>query len=164
MVDLDPDGLVTGGVDPQRFRATAVRSGSGVSFALPFDPNAVWDEKQTHHITGTAGGWPVRGALDATEGGYALHLGAAWLRGSGLAAGEAVEVVLMPEGPQLATMPDDIVVALRAEPVARANYEALATFYRKGFLTWIDGARGPEKRAARIEEVVGLLLAGKKQR
>jgi hypothetical protein len=163
-VDRDQDGIVMGGIDPHRFRATAARSGSGVSFALPFDPNAVWGEKQTHHITGTAGGWPVRGALEAAEGGYALRLGAAWLRDCGLAAGDEVEVMLMPEGPQLATMPDDIVAALQAEPAARATFESLATFYRKGYLTWIDGARGPEKRAARIEEVVGLLVAGKKQR
>jgi hypothetical protein len=163
-VDHDLDGLLTSGVDPQGFRATAVRSGSGVAFALPFDPNAVWGEKRTHHITGTAAGRPLRGALQTAEGGYVLRLGAAWLRDNGLAAGDAVEVVLMPEGPQLATMPDDIVAALIAEPGARAMFESLATFYRKGYLTWIDGARGPEKRAARIEEVVGLLLAGKKQR
>ena len=57
-----------------------------------------------------------------------------------------------------------IAAALEASPTARAFFEGLATFYRKGYLRWIDGARRPETRVSRIREMVGLLDAGKKQR
>lgn len=47
---------------------------------------------------------------------------------------------------------------------AKAFFEGLATFYRNGYLRWIEGAKRPETRSARIVEVLGLLKAGKKQR
>lgn len=147
----------------QRFEATPVPAGSGMAVVLPFDPNAVWGDKQVHHVTGTVGAWPVRGALVVDQGEYSLRLGAAWLRDSGLPSGP-VAVVLMPEGAQLATMPEDVVTALQGEPQARVFFESLATFYRKGYLTWIDGARKPEARAARLDEMVDLLKNGQKQR
>jgi ATPase subunit of ABC transporter with duplicated ATPase domains len=41
---------------------------------------------------------------------------------------------------------------------------SLATFYRNGYIRWIESARRPETRQARITEMIGLLKAGKKQR
>jgi uncharacterized protein YdeI (YjbR/CyaY-like superfamily) len=78
--------------------------------------------------------------------------------------GDGVEVLLSPEGPQFADLAPDIAAALDSAPEARAFFEALATFYRTGYLGWIEGARGAETRAARIEEMVSLLKAGEKQR
>ena len=71
----------------------------------------------------------------------------------------------MPEGPQQESLAPDIVAALEKEPVARAFFDSLATFYRKAYLRWIDSTtRRPDIRAARIDEMVELLKAGKKQR
>ncbi len=53
---------------------------------------------------------------------------------------------------------------IRAEPQARRLFESLATFYRKAFMTWIDGARRPEVRAKRITEMVDDLKAGRRER
>ena len=59
----------------------------------------------------------------------------------------------------------DIVAALEKEPAARAFFHSLATFYRKAYLRWVDATtRRPDVRAARIDEMVELLKAGKKQR
>ena len=73
-------------------------------------------------------------------------------------------MTLEPEGPQADALAGDVVAALDAEPEARGFFAGLATFYRKGYLRWIDGARRPEVRSARIAEMVALLKAGKKQR
>jgi uncharacterized protein YdeI (YjbR/CyaY-like superfamily) len=73
-------------------------------------------------------------------------------------------VVLSPEGPQSEDLDADIAAALAAEPEAQAFFAALATFYRKGYLKWVAGARRPEARAARIAELVMLLKAGRKSR
>ena len=95
---------------------------------------------------------------------YLLSLGTAWRRDSGLDVGDPVEVVLAPEGPQFVDLASDLAAALDASHPARAFFEGLATFYRTGYLRWIDGARRPETRASRIREMVRLLEAGKNKR
>ncbi|MEZ4640286.1 MAG: YdeI/OmpD-associated family protein [Caldilineaceae bacterium] len=147
----------------QRFTATVEESGTSACVRLPFDPDAVWGQKDRHHVTGTVDGHRIRGPLTKTETGHVLTLGPAWRRDHPLADDE-IEVVLAPEGPQLDGLADDIVAALDASPTARAFFESLATFYRKGYLRWINGARKPNARAERIAEVIQLLEAGKKTR
>jgi len=148
----------------KQFAATIARAGSKVFVELPFDPNEVWGAKMRHYITGEVSGCPVRGALNQEGEGYVIPLGPAWRRDFGLDAGDEVEVTLAPEGPQFEDLAPDLAAALEAEPQARAFFEALATFYRTGYLKWIDGAHKPEARAARIDQVVALLKAGKKKR
>ena len=146
------------------FEATIVKLNSRAVLPIPFDPNEVWGEKQRHHITGSINGYRIRGAIDWEGTQPVLSLGPAWRRDAGLDVGDRVEVTLAPEGPQFADLAPDIAAALEGAPEARAFFEALATFYRKGYLKWIEGARKPEARAARIEEMVALLKAGEKQR
>jgi hypothetical protein len=148
----------------QRFKTTVARSGSRTYIAIPFNPNEVWGVKQRHHITGSINGCAVRGSLGSDGSQYFLPLGAAWRRDSGVEAGAEVEVVLTPEGPQADTLAGDIHAALDSEPEARAFFEALATFYRNGYIRWIESAKRPETRSARIAEMISLLKAGKKQR
>src|SRR5262249_2741977 len=71
---------------------------------------------------------------------------------------------LSPEGPQRDDLADDIAAALAASPAAAAFFDALAQFYRKAYLRWIDGTkRRADVRAARIAEVVDLLAAGRSE-
>ena len=132
--------------------------------AIPFNPNEVWGVKQRHHITGTVNGYGVRGSLGSDGKQYFLPLGAAWRRGCGLDAGDAVAVVLSPEGPQSESLSTDVAEALDAEPEAKAFFESLATFYRNTYIKWIESAKRAETRTARIQEMIGLLKAGKKQK
>jgi uncharacterized protein YdeI (YjbR/CyaY-like superfamily) len=107
----------------------------------------------------------VRGALAESQRGYLLLLGAAYRRDAGLHVGDAVAVVLAIEGPQRDGLAADLAAALEAEPEAGRFFDALATFYRKGYLRWVDATqRRPDVRAARIAELVELLKAGHKQR
>jgi len=148
------------------FTAVVERDARGrVVISLPFDPNEVWGWRTRHHITGMVGEHRVRGPLTADGSGARLVLGPAWCRDSGFAEGDPVVVTLSPEGPQRDQLAPDIAVALAARPEAREFYDALATFYRKAYLTWVDGTkRRPELRAERIAEMVELLATGHKQR
>lgn len=146
------------------FTAIVARSGSRTYIALPFNPNEVWGVKQRHHITGSVNGCAVRGSLGSDGTQYFLLLGAAWRGDNGLEAGAKVDVVLSPEGPQSAQLSPDVAAALDSEPEARAFFEALATFYRNTYIKWIESAKRPETRAARIAEMIKLLKAGKKQK
>jgi len=148
----------------QRFKTMVDKEGSRIYIAIPFNPNEVWGVKQRHHITGTVNGCAVRGSLGSDGSQYFLPLGAVWRRDNRVEAGAEVEVMLAPEGPQADTLASDIVAALESEAEARAFFESLATFYRNGYVRWIEGAKRSETRSARIAEMLSLLKAGKKQR
>ncbi len=148
----------------QRFTSVLQSAGQRVWIDLPFDPNEVWGTKDRHHVRGLVGAFEIRGPLAIEAGRYVLNLGAAWRRGNGVTGGDEVTVVLSPEGPQLDRLAEDIVAALESEPDAKAFFEGLATFYRKNYLRWIDGAKKPETRQARIVQLVSLLKVGRKEK
>lgn len=149
---------------PQQFSATIVSDGATTFVVLPFDPHATWSFKERHHVTGSINGYAIRGPLRVVDRQIVLPLGAAWRRDTGLEAGAAVTVALLPEGPQADTLAPDVRAALAAAPAAMEYFESLATFYRKNYLRWIEGAKRPDTRQARIAEVITLLAAGRKQR
>jgi hypothetical protein len=148
----------------QRFEATIAKSGPRTVIRIPFDPNLVWGAKERHHITGTVNEHRVRGPLGSEGSNYFLPLGAAWRRDCGLAVGDHVAVVLAPEGPQPEQLSADIATALAAEPQAKRFFASLASFYRNNYIKWIESAKRPETRTARIAEMMTLLKAGQKQR
>ncbi|RYG36349.1 hypothetical protein EON81_10030 [bacterium] len=147
----------------QRFQSVLKRVGKGGSLALPFDPDAVWGVRGRHHITGTVNGCGIRGPLKKEASDWTLPIGPAWLRDNAL-PDSGFEVVLRPEGPQADALSEDIATALDPEPDAKAFFAALPTFYRKGYLDWIESAKRPATRETRIRETVAALKEGKKQR
>ena len=128
----------------------SIRSGARTIIIVPFNPNDVWGPKERHYITGSVNGHIVRGALESAGTTFFLSLGPAWRRDNGLDAGAKVEVVLEPEGPQSAELSPDVAAALNNEPDAKAFFDSLASFYRKNFIRWIEGAKRPQTRAARF--------------
>lgn len=148
----------------QRFEAVIARFGTRTLIVVPFDPNGVWGVKERHYVRGSVNGCQVRGRLESNGTQFFLPLGPAWRRGNKLEAGARVEVVLFPEGPQSDSLAPDIAAALDAEPDAKALFDSLASFYRKNYMRWIESAKRPETRSARVAEMVKLLKAGRRQR
>ena len=150
----------------QRFTGTISTGPRGrVFLPVPFDPDEVWGTKGTHHVNGTVDGHRVRGPLRCFGTEFGLGLGDAWRRDNGVDAGDDVLAELAPEGPQRQDLAEDITAALAASPAARAFFDSLATFYRRGYLRWINATtRRPDLRAARIAEMITLLEQGRKQR
>jgi hypothetical protein len=145
----------------QRFESAVVRAGTKTYVPVPFDPNDTWGWKVRHYVKGTVGGCSIRGLLRSEEGGYALPLGAAWLRDNVIPSTPSIDVVLEPDGPQSEALAADIAQALNASPEAETFFQSVAPFYRKNFLRWIDQAKRSETRAARIADMVKMLEAGK---
>lgn len=148
----------------QRFQTTVQKEGSRVFIRLPFDPNQRWGAKERHNVHGAINGVTIRGPLAADGNSYTLTLGPAWRRDSGIEAGVGVTVQLSAEGPQVATMAADLTAAFVAAPAALAFFNALPTFYQKNYMRWVDSAKRPETRAKRIEEMIALLKAEKRER
>lgn len=163
-------------ITPQAFTATITSAVSQARIVLPFDPNDVWSPKQRHHVAGTVNGRPIRGELDqaahvrvtdphaTVAAAYFLALGPAWRRDNGLDIGATVDVVLAPEGPIGDRLAPDLRAALDAAPEAKAFFEALPTFYRNNFARWIEDAKRPATRAARVVETVRLAGEGRRER
>jgi hypothetical protein len=139
------------------------RPRGGIAVRIPFDPSAEWGAKDRHDVTGSVAGRKVRGRLTKRRGEHYLELGPAWCRDNPVEHGAEVLVSLAPEGPQMGSMSSDVAEALNANPDARRFFESLATFYRKGFIQWIEAAKRPDTRARRIAETVAALKAGKRQ-
>ena len=145
----------------QRFEAVIEgRPGGAVAVRVPFDPATVWGDKDRHHVTGSIAGCSLRGRLAAQSDSIYLQLGPAWNCGR-FASGDRVSVELEPEGPQLATLAPDFAAALEAKPDARRFFESLATFYRKGYVRWIEGAKRPETRQKRLTAATADLAAAR---
>lgn len=148
----------------QRFKTTITKSGTRTFISIPFNPNQVWGTKQKHYITGSLNGHKVRGSLGSDGTQFFLPLGAVWRRDNRLDVGSEVDVELSPEGPQSESLSPDISEALDAEPLAKAYFESLATFYRNNYIKWIEASKRTETRSSRITEMLKLLKAGKKQK
>ena len=150
----------------QKFRVQVTADSRGHAvITLPFDPDAVWGAKAVHHVNGTVNGCRVRPTVAPGETGWAFTLNASRMLGTGVTIGGDADVELAPEGPQRADLGADLAAALAANPAAGAFFDTLAQFYRKAYLRYIDATtRRPDVRAARIEEVVGLLADGRKER
>lgn len=61
-------------------------------------------------------------------------------------------------------VPDDLALALVADPVANRNFAAFPSSVRKEYLYWITSAKRTETRAGRIREVVVLAAKNRKSR
>ena len=147
------------------FRASATRVAPGrVTISVPFDPGEVWGRRDRYHVAGTIDRVRFRTTLVPCEGGWQIALGPKSGSGARLHDGQSVAVVMEPEGPHSDSLAADVVEALGARPQAQASFDGLATFYRKGWLRWIDATkRRPDVRAARIAEMVRLVEAGYKE-
>ncbi len=149
----------------RRFRATvAVDRRGRTQVLIPFDPDQAWGTKPRHPVTGSVAGHSMRGIVEKRADGPVIALGPAWTCDP-LEDGAEVEVILEPEGPQRADLAPDIEAALEAAPAAAAAFDALAQFYRKQWLRWIDSTkRRPDQRPIRIAEMIRLLEEGHKER
>lgn len=124
-------------------------------------------------VVGELGGG-ARPRVTITINGHSWHSRVAILRGrhllglsnanrtaAGVALGDEVEVevVLDTEPPTLAE-PADLSRALDADPAARAGFDRLSYTRRRRHILAVDGAKKPETRARRIDQVLSAVRAG----
>jgi hypothetical protein len=78
---------------------------------------------------------------------------------TGLRGGEEIEVdLVVDDEPREVAVPPDLAAALDAEPAAAAFFAGLSYTNRKSYVTWIEEAKKPVTRAARVTKAVEMLL------
>jgi hypothetical protein len=114
-------------------------------------------------VSVTVGGYTYRTTVAPMGGAFWVPLAAEHREAAGVAAGDEVDVVVeLDSAPRETALPDDLDAAL--DEVARAHFHSLAPSHRKEWVRWVEEAKKPETRAARIEKTAAGLREGKKTR
>lgn len=111
----------------------------------------------------TVGGHTYRSTVAPMGGASWIPLAAEHREAAGLAAGDEVDVVVEHDpAPREVALPEDLAAAFDDD--ARAFFDGLAPSHRKEWVRWVEEAKKPETRAARVEKTVESIRAGKKTR
>lgn len=110
----------------------------------------------------TINDYTYRGTVAVMDGAFMLPVSAEVRAGSGVAAGDEVEVeVELDTAPREVEVPADFAAALDAVPEARRFFDGLSYSNRRRFVLGIDDAKTPETRQRRIDGAVAKLREGK---
>ena len=112
-------------------------------------------------VTITINGYTYRTTAVRMGGQFYVPLNAENRTAAGVTAGDDITVDIESDtAPREVTMPDDLATAMDDE--ARAAYDELSYTHRKEWVRWVEEAKRPETRVARIEKTVAGLREGKK--
>ena len=96
-------------------------------------------------------------------GAFWIPLAAEHREAAGVQADQMVDVSIeLDTAPREVSLPDDLSAAF--DDAARTAFDGLAFSHRKEWVRWVEEARKPETRAARITKTVESLRAGKRSR
>lgn len=109
----------------------------------------------------TVNGYSYRNTVAVMSGAYMVGISAEHRAASGLATGDEVDVDLeLDTQPRTVTVPDDLAVALAADPAAKSTYEAGSYTNRKEVVRSLEDARTEETRARRRAKAIAALHDG----
>jgi hypothetical protein len=146
------------------FRTTVVQSGkTATGLQVPDDVVAALGGGRRPPVTVTLGGYGYRTTIAPMGGAFWIPLSAEHREAAGVRAGEEVDVrVELDTAPRETPLPEDLAAALDED--ARAFFDGLAPSHRKEWVRWVEEAKKPETRAARIEKTAEALKAGRRTR
>ncbi len=111
----------------------------------------------------TVGGHSYRTTVAPMGGAFFAPLAAEHREAAGVAAGQEIDVrIELDDAPRETALPDDLAAALDDD--ARAFFDGLAPSHRKEWVRWVEEAKKPVTRAARITRTVEALREGRKTR
>lgn len=153
--------------DTESFRATLTGEGSGgawVFLKVPFDVQKVFGTRARLAVKGTINGFAYRTSIFPDgKGGHSMMVNKALQKGAKAAAGETVAVTMAPDTtPRSVKVPKDLKAALAKAPEAAAVFDKLSYTHRKEFVEWIEQAKKPETRSARVEKTIAMVLEKKR--
>jgi len=112
-------------------------------------------------VTITINGYTYRTTAVRMGGRFLVPLAAENREAAGVAAGDQIVVDIDNDtAPREVDLP--AVLAAAMDEAVRATYDGLSFTHRKEWVRWVEEAKKPETRAARIEKTVAGLREGKK--
>ena len=146
------------------FRTTVELGGkTATGLQVPDDVVAALGGGKRPPVTVTLGGYGYRTTVAPMGGAFWIPLSAEHREAAGVRAGEEVDVrVELDTAPRETPLPEDLAAAL--DDGARAFFDGLAPSHRKEWVRWVEDAKKPETRAARVEKTAEALRAGRRTR
>ena len=146
------------------FRTTVTLGGkTATGLQVPDDVVEALGAGKRPPVVVTVAGHSYRTTVAPMGGAFWVPLAAEHREAAGVQAGQEVDVrVELDTAPRETPLPDDLAAAL--DDGARAFFDGLAPSHRKEWVRWIEDAKKPETRAARIEKTAEALKAGRKTR
>ena len=146
------------------FRTTVVLGGkTATGLQVPDDVVEALGAGKRPPVAVTVGGYTYRTTVSPMGGAFWVPLAAEHREAAGVQADEEVDVrIELDTAPRETALPDDLDAAL--DDAARSHFHALAPSHRKEWVRWVEEAKKPETRAARIEKTAAALREGKRTR
>lgn len=111
------------------------------------------------------GTYSYRTTVAPYGGVFLIPVSAEHRQAAGVTAGEFVRVGLeVDAAPRTVDVPADLKKALAASKSAKIFFDSLAVSHQREYVRWVEEAKKPETRNARITKCVGLLESGMKTR
>jgi hypothetical protein len=144
------------------FRSTVVLGGrTATGIQVPDDVVEALGSGKRPPVVVTLGGHTYRTTVAPMGGAFWIPLAAEHREAAGVAAEQQVDVTIeLDTAPREVALPDDL--AAEMDDGARAAFDGLAPSHKKEWVRWVEEAKKPETRAARIAKTVEGLKAGKK--
>lgn len=112
-------------------------------------------------VTASVNGHRYRTTVAVMSGRFLIPLSAENRTAARVSAGDQVEVDLdLDTAPREVTVPEDLAVALRADPAAQVFFATLSYSKRRGLVMAIESAKAAETRQRRVAKTVADLAAG----
>lgn len=143
-----------------KYRTTLFVDGNNTAIPVPEEILVGLGRGRRPPVVVTVNGYTYRSTVAPYAGQLLIPFSAAHRAASGLASGQELEVELvLDDEPREVAVPADLAAALDAAPEAAAYFHGLSYTNRRSFTTWIEDAKKPETRQARVEKAVQLLRA-----
>lgn len=142
-----------------RFTTTLLSfGGNNTGIEIPEEVLAALGRGRRVKVVATVDGYTYRTSVAPYMGKILMPFSSEHRAATGLTGGETIEVdVVADDAPREVTIPDDLAAALADEPEATAYFDGLSYTNKRGFTLWIEEAKKPDTRSARVARSVELL-------
>ncbi len=142
-----------------RFRTTIELGGkTATGFSVPDEVVDALGSGKRPPVLVRIGAYEYRSTVAVMGGRFMVPLSAEHRTGAGVAAGDEVDVELMPDTAlRVVTVPPELTTALAPHSDAIAYFAGLSFSHRRAYVDWIDSAKKAETRAARVDQAVAML-------
>jgi len=110
------------------------------------------------------GGYTYRTTVAPRGGTFLIPVSAEVRAAAGVSAGDLLDVeITLDTAPRTVTVPAELAEGLAADPTAQQFFDRLSYSHQRAYTMWIEDAKKPETKAARVSRALEMLHEGKKR-
>ena len=142
-----------------KFHTTLRRFGpNNTGIEVPEEILAALGRGRRVKVVATVNGYTYRTSVAPAYGKILMPFSSEHRAASGLSGGVEIEVELvLDEAPRDVEVPGDLAAGLADAPEATAFFAGLSYTHRRAYALWIEDAKKPETRSARVAKAVEML-------